>query len=203
MSTLTKSHSFSVKDVTYIAMGAVLITLCAWITLPLPAVPVTMQLFAVFAVLLFLGGRRGFFSILTYLLLGAVGLPVFSGFTGGFGVLLNTTGGYLLGFILLGLVYWGAEGLGYRTGKEGAGAAKVRGLVQLSALVLGLLLCYALGTIWFYAVYTRTEGAISFGTILAWCVLPFVLPDLAKLLLAYGVTRALRRALGAGSASKH
>ena len=91
-------------DLTYIALSAVLITVCAWISIPAP-VPFTLQTFAVFFALLTLGGRRGMLAILTYLMMGTVGLPVFTGFHGGLGVLLGATGGYLLGFIVMALVY--------------------------------------------------------------------------------------------------
>ena len=74
-------------DLAYMALGAVVIAVCSWISIP-AAVPFTMQTFAVFFVLLFLGGRRGTGSILVYVLLGAVGMPVFAQFTSGLGVLL-------------------------------------------------------------------------------------------------------------------
>ena len=89
----------------YNALFAVLLTVCAWISVPLP-VPFTLQTFAIFAALGILGGRRGTWAVAVYLLLGAVGLPVFSGFRGGLGALLGTTGGYILGFLALALVYW-------------------------------------------------------------------------------------------------
>ena len=89
-------------DMAYIALFAVLLTVCAWISVPLP-VPFTLQTFAIFAALGILGGRRGTWAVAVYLLLGAVGLPVFSGFRGGLGALLGTTGGYILGFLALAL----------------------------------------------------------------------------------------------------
>ena len=100
-------------------------------------------------------------------------MPVFTGFNGGFGVLLGTTGGYIVGFIFIGIIYWLAEKLfGEKL------------LVRISAMVIGLLVCYAFGTAWFLWVYARRAGAIAVGTALSWCVLPFVLPDLGKMALA-------------------
>ena len=104
------NRQFRVVDLTYMAVCAALIAICAWITVP-AAVPFTLQTFAVFCVLGLLGGKRGTVAILVYILLGAVGLPVFSGFNGGIGALLGTTGGYILGFIFIGLIYWAAEKL--------------------------------------------------------------------------------------------
>ena len=73
---------------TYIALGVVLITVCSWISIPM-AVPFTLQTFAVFTVCGMLGGRRGTISVLIYILLGLLGIPVFSGFMGGAGVLFG------------------------------------------------------------------------------------------------------------------
>ena len=80
----------------YIALSAALISLCAWLSVPAP-IPFTMQTFAVFAVAGTLGARRSALALGTYILLGALGLPVFAGFQGGAGALLGATGGYILG----------------------------------------------------------------------------------------------------------
>ena len=90
-------------DLAYIALMAALIALCAWISVPLGPVPFTMQTFGIFAAL---GGRRGTLAFLIYLLLGIVGLPVFSGFSAGAGVLFGATGGYLLGYLAAALLFW-------------------------------------------------------------------------------------------------
>lgn len=94
-------------DLAYIALMAALIALCAWISVPLGPVPFTMQTFGIFAALGLLGGRRGTLAFLIYLLLGIVGLPVFSGFSAGAGVLFGATGGYLLGYLA---AYTGGSG---------------------------------------------------------------------------------------------
>ena len=90
MEVTAKKSTFRTVELAYIALGAALISVCAWITVPL-TVPFTMQLFAVFFVLTALGGRNGTIAIAVYLLLGAVGCPVFAGFTGGFGALIGMT----------------------------------------------------------------------------------------------------------------
>ena len=171
------------RDLAYIAVCAVLMAVCSWISIP-AAVPFTLQTFAVFCSLGVIGGKRGTFAIVVYLLLGALGVPVFAGFGGGIGVLIGVTGGYLLGFILMGLVYW----LGERVGK-GSQA------IQIGSMLLGLLLCYAFGTAWFMFVYTRQSGAVTLATALAWCVFPFLIPDLVKMALALLLSAKLRRAL--------
>jgi len=178
-----RNKGFQTKDLAYVAVCAVLMAVCSWISIP-ATVPFTLQTFAVFCTLGLIGGKRGTAAIVVYLLLGALGVPVFAGFSGGIGILIGTTGGYLLGFILMGLVYW----LGERLGKGSR-------VVLIGAMVLGLALCYAFGTAWFMFVYARQSGAVGLGTALAWCVIPFILPDLAKLALAVFLSDKLRRAL--------
>ena len=94
----------SPKNAAYVAMSAVILCVCSWLTIPF-TVPFTMQTFGVYCALLILGGRRGLAAIGLYLLLGIVGLPVFSGFRGGLGHVLGPTGGYILGFLFTGLAY--------------------------------------------------------------------------------------------------
>ena len=178
-----KTKGFQAIDLAYVAVCAALMAVCSWISIP-ATVPFTLQTFAVFCSLGFLGGKRGTAAILVYLLLGAVGVPVFAGFSGGIGILFGTTGGYLLGFLLMGLVYW----LGERLSMDSRN-------IRIISMILGLLLCYAFGTAWFMFVYARQTGAIALGTALAWCVVPFILPDLVKMVLALLLSGRLRKAL--------
>ena len=99
----------------YIGLFVVVIAICSWISIP-TVVPFTLQTFAIFLAVTVLGGKRGTLSVIVYVLLGAVGLPVFSGFKGGIGALLNTTGGYIIGFIFSAFVIWAFEkALGKKT----------------------------------------------------------------------------------------
>lgn len=66
-------------------------------------------------------------------------------------------------------------------------------VVQIISMVIGLLVCYALGTIWFMVVYARTTGAVGLGTVLSWCVIPFIVPDLVKIALAFVLSRKVRK----------
>lgn len=165
----------------YIALFTVLIIISAWISIP-TAVPFTMQTFGVFAAITILGGRRGTVSILIYILLGAVGLPVFSGFKGGFGALFGQTGGFIFGFLFSALLMWGMEKL---FGKKSQ--------VLLISMLLGLFLCYAVGTLWFVYIYGKNMGEVGIGVVLGWCVLPFLIPDFVKLGLAYVLASKLRK----------
>ena len=181
----TAASRFRTLDLAYIALFAVLMAVCAWITVPLPKplVQFTMQTFAMFMALLVLGGRRGLYAMVVYLLLGAVGMPVFSGFRGGMGVLLDTTGGYIIGFVAAALVYWLVTA---RLGES---------LPVSAACVLGLAVCYAFGTAWFLVVYARNVGPVGLTTALGWCVFPYIVPDLVKLALAAVLSRRVKKFL--------
>lgn len=176
-----KDKKINTRQMSACALMAVVICVCSWISVPTP-VPFTMQTFAVFTALLLLGGRLGLLSLTVYVLLGAVGLPVFSGFTGGIGKLIGPTGGYMLGFFIMGILYWLLE--------RCCEGSRVR---KILSLVLGLLLCYAFGTAWFVRVYAQGGGVISLGGTLMVCVVPFIIPDAIKLALAVWVADMLKK----------
>lgn len=181
--TIEMKKTFKTIDLVYMAMGAVLIAVCSWISVP-TNIPFTMQTFAVFFVLAAFGGKRGTVSIIVYVLLGAVGVPVFAQFTSGIGILLGNTGGYIVGFIFMGLIYWLiARFFGKKL------------WVQILAMVIGLFVLYAFGTAWFMLMYAKTEGAVGLTMVLTWCVFPFVIPDLIKLGLAIALARRIQPAL--------
>ena len=170
-------------DMAYIAMFAVVMAVCAWISIP-AAVPFTLQTLGVFLAVGMLGGKRGTLAVLIYLLLGAVGMPVFAGFNGGLGYMLGSTGGYIVGFLLSALTMWGFEAmLGRKT------------WVLAVSMVLGLAVCYAFGTAWFMVVYARNTGAIGLMTALGWCVIPYIVPDLVKIALALLLQKLLSAAI--------
>lgn len=170
-------------DMAYIGVFTVLIAICSWISIP-TAIPFTLQTFAVFLAVAVLGGKRGTLSVVVYVLLGAIGVPVFAEFTGGIGIILRNTGGYIIGFIFSALIMWLMESL---FGKKL--------LVQVISMVLGLLACYAVGTAWFMFVYMRDSGAVGVATVLGWCVIPFIIPDAVKIALALTLSNALKKPL--------
>lgn len=167
-------------DMVYIGMFTVIIAICSWITLPFGMVSFTMQTFAVFFAVGVLGGKRGTMTVLVYILLGVVGVPVYAGFGSGIGAILGQEGGYLIGFLFSALVMWATEKfLGRRIWALAA------------AMVLGLIVCYIFGTLWFMTVYARNIGAVGLLTVLGWCVFPFVIPDLVKIVLALMLSKRL------------
>lgn len=181
----TDAAKLRTVDIAYIAVAAVLIAVCSWISISvIVPVPFTLQTFGVFFVVGFLGGKRGTLAVLVYLILGVVGVPVFAGFSGGIGTLLGSTGGYIVGFVFTALIMWAFE---CRLGKKT--------WVLLLSMVVGLIVCLAFGTAWFMVVYANTTGEIGLLTALMWCVIPFIIPDILKLVLAVVLCNRLSKAI--------
>lgn len=168
-----------VRNMAQCALFSALLCLCAWLSVPVTDVAFTLQTFGVALTLLLLGGKQGTVSVFVYLLLGAVGLPVFTGFQGGIAALLHVTGGYLLGFLVWALLYWLITAI--TPGK------------QLLAMVLGLIACYTFGSAWFYSLYLQSGSAMGIGLILLRCVAPYLLPDAIKITLAFLLATRLKR----------
>lgn len=169
-----------VKSMALCGLFTAVLAICAWISVPMGDSVITLQTFGIFLTLGLLGGKRGTLAILVYLLLGAVGAPVFSGFRGGLGALLGTTGGYVFGFMLTSLIYWLIT------------STKDTPLTRLLALVLGLLLCYGCGSYWYMSQYL-SAGSVTLGLVLLKCVVPYLIPDAMKLTLAWLLTGKLKR----------
>ena len=164
------------KSLVRIALGAAFIAVCAWITVPGP-VPFTMQTMAVVTVAALLGPWNGCAAVLVYLLLGAVGAPVFHGFQGGAQVIVGPTGGYLIGFIFTALL------TGFLTKRSN------RFWVLIAAMAAGIAVCYTFGTAWFALFYAN--GGL--GKILMTCVVPFLIPDAVKILVAAVLVQRIRK----------
>jgi len=159
------------------ALFSALMCICAWISIPFGNLSFTLQSFALILALIVLGGNGGTVAVAVYLILGMVGLPVFSGFRGGFGTLLGVTGGYLWGFLLSCLVFWGITSI---FGEK----------ANLCAAIAAMVSVYICGTLWF-TVYASG----GFLLILAQSVLPYLLPDAVKLFLAISLSGKLKKLL--------
>lgn len=164
-----------IRNMVLAGLFAALLCICSWISLPLGSLRFTLQTFALFLALLTIGGKWGSLTVLVYIGLGAMGLPVFSGFQGGIGVIAGPTGGCIIGFMLTTLLYWLAELL--PPGKI---------WVKIAVLCLGLLICYGIGWLW-YCQFAPMP-------LLAWC-LPYLLPDAGKLALAVFLSQRLGKAV--------
>lgn len=171
-----KNNKLKTKDMITVSLSAALICICSWIQVP-SAVPFTLQTFAVFFTAGTLGAKKGVAATLVYLLLGAVGLPVFSGFQGGIGALFGSTGGYVFGFVLSAFI------VGLATEKSGN-----KLYLKIILNILAILLCYTVGTLWFAFVYGDGNLIGAFSV----CVLPFIIPDSVKIALAMFVSGRVR-----------
>ena len=172
----------SLHRLTTCALMAALLCVLGPLSVPIGPIPITLATLVIYLMTYIVGTWDATISVLLYLLLGAVGLPVFSGMTGGLGKLLGMTGGYIVGFLVSALIMWAMEAI--------PGSRK---WVLPLSMVLGLIACYAFGTAWFLVVYTRAKGAISLAAVLGMCVIPYIIPDIIKIVCALVLTRILKR----------
>ena len=175
-----KSPQTRLGKIILCGLFAAILCVLAIITIPIGQVPITMALMGVFLTAAILPPVSATVSVLAYILIGTAGVPVFSGFGAGFGVLLGATGGYLMAYPLMALAVSGFRKL-----------YKDRWFGYWFGIVAALLLCYGLGTLWF----SRVTGT-GFTAALAVCVFPFIPFDLAKAAAAFGVKLALDKIPG-------
>lgn len=176
-STKKKAGRFGVRSMAMCALFAAITAVLSQIVIPIGPVPISLSTLAVFLAGGLLGARDGTVSQLIYVLLGIVGVPVFSGFSGGLGKIAGPTGGYILGYIFMALVI-------------GLLIPHCRNRLRyiLLVFVLGLIVCYAFGTVW-YIVLTYT----GIGAAMMTCVVPFLPGDAAKIALAGVLTVKLSK----------
>ena len=168
------------REMTLIAMFAAVITVCSFIRIPLGSIPFTMQTFAVFTVIGILGIKRGVITVILYELLGLVGLPVFGG-KGGLSVITGPTGGYITGFILSVLI---AGSIIKYVKLNGMWSKRI---VMFIALLLGDAACFIVGTYQFMQV-----SGNNLKTSMTYCVTPFIIPDIAKMILAIVIIERIK-----------
>ena len=185
----TKNRSF-IYDLVLISISSALITVCSWINIPFGPVPFTLQTLAILAVMLTCGGRRGTLAVLVYLALGLCGVPVFAGFKGGVTSFVGPTGGFLIGFVFAALVYWLLDSLVFKRLMTTTVKFWIFGVVNS---VLFELVMYVVGVIWFMTVYAAQTGPVGLATVMGWCVLPFIIPDIFKLVVAVIIGERARK----------
>lgn len=158
------------KELILCGIFAALIAILAQISIPLPftTIPLTLQIVAIGVTGIILGSKCGFISILIYILIGAMGVPVFAGFKGGLSALLGHTGGFILGFPIMVWI------IGYVKEKFNSP------MLTVISLVLGLFIDYITGTI----LFSLITGNTIINSIML-CVIPFIIVDFIKLGLAY------------------
>ena len=156
------------KFITRTALFAAVIALLSPFAIPLGPVPITLSLLAVLLSAVVLDWKQAAAAVAVYILLGVIGLPVFSGGKGGAAVLAGATGGYIWSYILCAVI------ASLVAGKTRAQGAK-RMLITAIGCACGVIVCYICGTLQFSAVAGRT-----FVEALSVCVIPFIIPDLIK-----------------------
>lgn len=167
------------KQLILCALFAALTAVCSQILIPIPFIPINLALFSVHLSGALLGSKYGSLSMLVYAILGIVGAPVFAGFKGGLGILMGSTGGYILGYIICAFI------VGLLCEKWGNTFPKM-----CAAMALGVIACYAFGTLWFM-ILTKN----SLWQSLIYCVFPFLIGDVLKIILAASLAKALRKPL--------
>lgn len=185
MSTSNKEVSLnrnntSVKNLVLTGMFTAVLCVLAQVSIPTQPIPFTLSLFAIFLIGALLSPRYAFMAILAYNLLGAFGIPVFAGLKGGFQVIIGPTGGYIIAYPIMGLV----TALFFKYFK------KYKTVTLLVGMLLSLVLCYLIGTLWFCFV-TKT----GFIAALTLCVFPYVIFDCLKAILAISTSSIIRKIL--------
>lgn len=173
------------KQMVLIALMTAVTCVLGPLSIPLPfsPVPISLTNFAIFLAIFVLGMKSGTISFIIYLLLGAVGIPVFSSFRGGLQILAGPTGGYLIGFIFLALI------MGFALDHFD------RKLVPtIIGMIIGMAVCYTFGTVWLAKLLS-----LSFKEGLMMGVIPYLPGDAAKIIIAaivgpklYGATQKIQ-----------
>lgn len=162
-----KKENNIIYNIVIVSLFAAIIVISAWISFPFGSIPITLQTLAVFTAGALLGFKRGFATITLYIMLGIVGLPVFHGFTGGPGMLMGSTGGFIWGLLFSVIVIAALYN------------KNVHGIKRLAlALLIAQIVCYICGTAWFCFVYAKGQGIIGAFFV---TVVPFLLPDALKI----------------------
>lgn len=172
------SKKLSVRDTCYIGIFTAIITVCAQLSIPMPyGVPMTLQTFAIPLAGVVLGARKGAFSTLIYVLLGAIGVPVFAGFTGGLNIVLGATGGFILSFPLMAIA-------------AGIGESKNNKAWLMCGLLAGAIINYLCGMLYFTVVMSS-----DIKTAFVACVLPFIPTAIVKIVLVAVLGKYFKTAL--------
>lgn len=166
------SRNIKLEDMVLMAIFAAIITVCSYIQIPFGPIPFTLQNFGVFITAGLLGTKRGIITVITYILLGIIGLPVFRGL-GGISVIAGPTGGFIIGFIFVAIIV----GIGSDVTKKYSSKKKL--IILIITMIVGNVLSMAMGCIQYMIV-----AHVNMVTAILYCVVPFVATDLVKIALA-------------------
>ena len=172
------------RSLAFVALTVAILAISSWITVPFGPIPFTLQTFAVSFAIVLLPPRQAIASIFCYIGLGAIGVPVFSGMRGGFGVLVGPTGGYLWGY-LLGVTV-GSLFLAYFRERTTHTLP-----FEISAAIIYSVIADTCGCL-MYSIVMGVSIEVAFFA----SIVPFIGVDLAKIVAATFCARAVRKALG-------
>ncbi len=173
-----KNKFITVQDMTLIAVFAIVIAICSFIQIPFGAIPFTLQTFGVCITAGVLGLKKGTISVATYILLGAIGLPVFRG-AGGIGVLTGPTGGFILGFVITAII------IGIVSDKTKKQTNRM--ILLLIAMMVGNVMCLLIGCLQYMVV-----ANVNFVVAIMTCVVPFIITDIVKIIISTIVVLRIR-----------
>jgi biotin transport system substrate-specific component len=174
-----KSKKYSIYQMTTCALMAALMCVLGPMSIQIGIIPISFTNLVIYLAVILLGAREATISCCVYLLLGLVGLPVFSGYTGGLAKLAGPTGGYLVGFIFMAII----SGIFYDRSKGNV-------IFTVAGMVLGTAVTYLFGTVWYVV---ETQCAFTYA--ISVCVLPFLGVDAVKIAAAVALGKAVRGGL--------
>ncbi len=175
----TKKTPLSIHQIAMTGLMAALLCFLGPLSIPIGPVPISFTNFALYLIVYLLNTKLALLSFCIYLLIGILGLPVFSGYSGGLGKLAGPTGGYLVGFLFLVLI----AGFFVHT-------YHTKTSLSIVGMALGTFVAYLFGAIWF-----ALEAKCTLWYAFTVCVLPFILGDIIKILLASHIGPMIRNAL--------
>ncbi|MCR5656039.1 MAG: biotin transporter BioY [Butyrivibrio sp.] len=183
----------SIQDLCMIAVFTAIISVLSQLSIPMPAgVPMTLQTLIIPIAGIVLGKKKGSYATLLYLLLGAVGVPVFAGFAGGFDKLIGMTGGFLVSFPVLSFTAGLGDEIGKKisSGKKGISKTAVYFSLLVASLLIGATINYVIGTLWFMFV---AKAGLMYS--LTACVFPFIPTAIVKIILVAVLGPELKKRL--------
>ena len=173
-------NSSKLRTLVQMSLFVGLMVICSWITVPF-SVPFTLQTFAIFLAAGVLGGKKALAVVAVYILLGALGVPVFSGGRAGIGALFDVTGGYINGFLPCAYL-------------SGILCEKTKRPIFVGLSMLAGLLCvYICGALWIYFNFSGVSHLRGFLPVLSSAMFPYIVPDMVKIFLAVLVSAKLKR----------
>lgn len=185
-----KRERLRVQNIVLIAVFVALMAVCSWITIPFGTIPVTLQTLGVFVTAGLLGLSMGTGAVIVYIFIGIIGIPVFSGFAGGIERFIpysetGATGGYIIGFVFTAMII-GIFHLFSRKLKN----EWMKMFVLALGMLIGDAVCFFFGTAWFTAF---NPWGMNLKASIITCVVPFIIPDLIKIVVATIVVNRVKR----------